>query len=108
LNNSADGLNTFLGEEGRTLPLGIRRRLAFARAMANNGKLVILDEPTESLDENGCQTVYRLLNDFVEQGKTIVIVTRDEKIIKGATHTINLDRKPPPAITAAGSADGRE
>ena len=98
LNNSAEGLNTFLGEEGRNLPQGIRRRLALARAMASDGKLVILDEPTESLDEAGCSTVYSLLNKFAEQQRTIIIVTRDQKIIKGATHIINLDQKPTPEI----------
>lgn len=98
LNNSADGLNTFLGEEGRTLPQGIRRRLALARAMVTDGKLVIFDEPTEALDEAGCNSVYGLLNEFVEQGRTMVIVTRDQKILKGATHIINLDQKPSPAI----------
>lgn len=98
LNNSADGLNTFLGDEGRSLPQGIRRRLALARAMANDGKLVMLDEPTESLDEAGCLAVYGLLNEFAQQGRTIIIVTRDQKIIKGATHIINLDRKLMPEI----------
>lgn len=98
LNNSAEGLNTFLGEEGRNLPQGIRRRLALARAMASDGKLVILDEPTESLDEAGCRTVYSLLNEFAQQQRTIIVVTRDQKIIKGATHIINLDQKPTPEI----------
>ena len=98
LNNSAEGLNTFLGEEGRFLPQGIRRRLALARGMATDGKLVIFDEPTEALDEAGCRCVYSLLNEFAENGRTMVIVTRDQKIIKGATHLINLDQKPTPAI----------
>jgi len=98
LNNSAEGLNTFLGEEGRTLPQGIRRRLALARALATSGPLVIMDEPTESLDEEGCRTVYRLLNELAKTGKTIVIVTRDQQIIKGASHIVNLDLKPVPGI----------
>ena len=108
LNNSAEGLNTFLGEEGRSLPQGIRRRLALARAMATYGQLVILDEPTESLDEAGCQAVYGLLNEYAKQGKTIIIVTRDQKIIKGATHIINLDQKPTPEIKALEALNGQQ
>lgn len=108
LNSSAEGLNTFLGEEGRTLPQGIRRRLALARAMSGQGRLVILDEPTESLDEAGCQTIYTLLNEFVEEQRTIVVVTRDQKIIKGATVIINLDQKPVPEIKEIGTANVRE
>ena len=105
LNNSADGLNTFLGDEGRNLPQGIRRRLALARAMVSGGRLVLFDEPTEGLDEAGCRTVYSLLNEFAEEKKTIIVVTRDQKILKGATHVINLDPKPVPTIQELGGAD---
>lgn len=108
LNNSAEGLNTFLQDEGRSLPQGIRRRLALARAMATSGQLVVLDEPTESLDEAGCQAVYGLLNEFAKQGRTIIIVTRDQKIIKGATHIINLDKKPTPEIKVLEVLNGQE
>ena len=108
LNNSAEGLNTFLQDEGRSLPQGIRRRLALARAMATSGQLVVLDEPTESLDEAGCQAVYGLLNEFAKQGRTIIIVTRDQKIIKGATHIINLDQKPTPEIKVLEVLNGQE
>jgi len=100
LNNSAKGLETYLSEEGRNLPQGIRRRLALVRAMVNNGRLVILDEPTEGLDEEGCQTVYGLLNEYAQnKSTTLIVVTRDPKILKGATHTLSLDTKPIPKIT---------
>lgn len=106
LNNSVDGLSTYLGEEGRSLPQGIRRRLALARALATSGRLVVLDEPTEGLDEQGCHTVYRLLNELAKDGKTMVIVTRDQQIIKGASHIINLDLKPVPEIHIVSKSDG--
>ncbi|MFW2365518.1 MAG: ATP-binding cassette domain-containing protein [Desulforhopalus sp.] len=108
LNNSAEGLNTYLGEEGRSLPLGIRRRLALARAMATGGRLVILDEPTEGLDEAGCRTVYHLLNEFVEERRTIILVTRDQKLIRGATKILDLDRKPSPLVQRIKAADAHE
>jgi ATP-binding cassette subfamily C protein LapB len=106
LNNSIDGLTTYLGEEGRTLPQGIRRRLALARAISTSGRLAILDEPTESLDEEGCRTVYRLLNEFAKIGKTMVVVTRDQQIIKGASHIINLDLKPVPDLEKISENNG--
>jgi ATP-binding cassette subfamily C protein LapB len=106
LDSSVDGLETQLLEDGRNLPQGIRRRLALARAMATDGQLVILDEPTEALDEAGCQCVYALLNDFAAAGKTLAIVTRDEKIIKGATHIVDLDQKPTPVIKVVRKYDG--
>lgn len=108
LNNSAEGLNTYLGEEGRNLPLGIRRRLALARAMVTGGRLVILDEPTEGLDDAGCRTVYQLLNEFVEEKRTIILVTRDQKLTRGATKILDLDQKPTPLVQKIEAADAHE
>ena len=108
LNKSAKGLDTYLGEEGRNLPQGIRRRLALARALASEGQLVIFDEPTEGLDERGCLAVYDLLNEFVMEERVIIVITRDKKIIKGATKVLNLDHKPTPTLQDITSGDEQE
>ncbi len=59
LNNLKAGLNTRLGIAGRKLSHGQSRRIAIAQAILRHGNLVILDEPTESLDNH---TKYHLLN----------------------------------------------
>ena len=98
LDRTPKGLQTPVLENGRDLPVGIRRRVALARALATDGQLVVLDEPTEGLDENGCQAVYNVLNGLVQDGKTIVVVSRDQKIVKGGSYLLDLSEKPVPSI----------
>ncbi|MBG0777261.1 MAG: ATP-binding cassette domain-containing protein [Desulfovibrionaceae bacterium] len=98
LHSRPDGLDTPVTDSGRTLSLGVRRRLALARALATDGRLVLLDEPTEGLDADGCRAMYALLNRLAREGRTILAATHDPNIVKGAGLRINLNRKPVPQI----------
>lgn len=98
LDSSRDGLETPLLDGGRNLPLGIRRRMALARALAVGGQLVVLDEPTEGLDAEGTAMVYAVMNAMAKNGKTIVVITQDANIIKGASLVLDLSVKPVPAL----------
>jgi len=99
LDESVEGLETVLHDSGDHLPLGIRRRLALARGLVTNGSLVILDEPTEGLDPAGCHALYGLLNTLAKAGKTIVVCTQDEKILRGARTVLDLSVKPVPQVS---------
>lgn len=101
LHTSPKGLETEVTDSGRSLPLGVRRRLALARALATDGRLAILDEPTEGLDAEGCYAVYTLMNAMVKEGKTIIVVTHDQQILKGAHLRLDLSVKPVPAVQRA-------
>ncbi len=101
LYSSPAGLDTPITDAGRTLPVGVRRRLALARALATDGPLVLLDEPTEGLDKEGCMAVYALLNRMFTSGKTIIAVSHDPNIIKGAHMALDLSVKPAPALRKA-------
>lgn len=68
------GLNTWMGEGGRTLSGGELRRLAIARALLHQGDLWLLDEPTEGLDANTEQQILELLR-RVTRDKTVIMVT---------------------------------
>ena len=96
--SSPAGLETMVEDMGRYLPLGVRRRLALARGLATDGKLVVLDEPTEALDKDGCKAVYALMNSMAEAGKTIVAFTHDARIVKGAHLLLDLSVKPTPVV----------
>lgn len=97
---SPQGLQTPVGEQGRTLAVGVRRRLALARALGTGGKLVLFDEPTEGLDAEGCQTIYQVLNQFSRSGKTIIACSADPNIVKGARFVLDLNTKPVPAVVS--------
>jgi ATP-binding cassette subfamily C protein LapB len=99
LDESTQGFDTMIVENGRRLSVGIRRRLAFARALTTNGKLIIVDEPTEGLDTDGCQAVYRLLNKLSKAGRTIIAVSHDQNILKASHTVIDLNFKPTPKVT---------
>jgi ATP-binding cassette subfamily C protein LapB len=98
LDKTADGLETRLFESGRFLSLGIRRRLALARALMTKGMIAILDEPTEGLDADGCRAVYDVLNYLNRKGRTIIAFSNDPLIAKGAEYTLDLNEKPVPRI----------
>jgi ATP-binding cassette subfamily C protein LapB len=97
---TTDGLNQVIGQSGSSLALGIRRRIAIARALATQGQLVLFDEPTAGLDSEGCNTIYNLLNILNKANKTIIVVSHDSAIIKAANLHIDLTTKPTPVVRA--------
>lgn len=108
IDESADGLAMRLKDGGENLAVGIRRRLALARALAVKGKLMIVDEPTEGLDEEGRALVYMAMNKHAQSGGTIIACAHDPQILKGADWVIDLARKPQPRVSRLPrSADGR-
>ncbi len=71
-----DGYDTVLGERGVNLSQGQRQRLAIARAALRKSAMLLLDEPTSSLDpENRTQVISALGR--VATGRTTLIVTHD-------------------------------
>lgn len=102
IDESADGLDTRISDNGWRLAEGIRRRIALARALATDGALVVIDEPTESLDEEGCRAVYRVLASMAEQKRTIVVMSHDPDIVKGPHTRLDLNMKPVPGIERLG------
>jgi len=98
VDESAEGMDRVLANGGGNMALGQRRRLAFARAMFVGGKMAVLDEPTESLDDEGTAFVYSALIDMARRGKTIIAFSRNPKIVSAATLILDLDSKPTPVM----------
>jgi ATP-binding cassette subfamily C protein CydC len=68
------GLDAWLGDGGRQLSGGERRRIGIARAILHNGEVLLLDEPTEGLDKQTEQQILAVLKrHFVN--KTVLFIT---------------------------------
>jgi len=78
------GLGNRLRSKVRKLSGGESQRVAIARSLINNPKILLADEPTGNLDSETGKSIVELLFKFAENGKTIIIVTHDARIAKVA------------------------
>ena len=68
------GLDKWLGDGGRQLSGGEKRRIGIARALLHNGPILLLDEPTEGLDKQTERQIMQLFNQYFEN-KTVIFIT---------------------------------
>lgn len=61
----------------KNLSGGEQQRTAIARAMVNDPKIIIADEPTANLDENLSKHFLQILKELKDLGKTVVVATHD-------------------------------
>ena len=69
---------------------GQRQRVCIARALANNPKIIIADEPTGNLDYASGQEVLKIFQDLNKKGYTIIMVTHDRQIAATAGRIIKI------------------
>ena len=104
LDESPEGFETQVVDNGWRLSEGIRRRMALVRALTTNGNLAVIDEPTESLDAEGCAAVHQILGAMAKQGKTIIVMSHDKQIVNGPHTVLDLNEKPVPTVAAVNPA----
>lgn len=73
-------------DRGRAFPPslsgGEQQRVAVARAIAGNPKIIVADEPTGSLDAESAMVIMNLLKIYHRRGATVVIATHDTELIR--------------------------
>jgi putative ABC transport system ATP-binding protein len=69
---------------------GQQQRVAIARALINDPQLILADEPTGNLDTNSGANIMQLLSDLHRNGRSIFVVTHDNRMKHFATHQLYL------------------
>lgn len=73
------------------LSTGEARRIAFARLLLNPKQIILLDEPTASLDEASSDLIVQQIKNLVQQGCLVVATTHHEDLQAIAAQSINLE-----------------
>jgi ATP-binding cassette subfamily C protein/ATP-binding cassette subfamily C protein EexD len=84
------GYETRLGELGTVLPPGHRRRIALARALFGEPRLLVLDEPDANLDGDGEVALVRALAEAKARGITVVVVTNRPSLLRAVDDVLVL------------------
>jgi putative ABC transport system ATP-binding protein len=69
---------------------GQQQRVAIARALANDPPIIVADEPTGNLDSKTADAVFKLFEELVSGGKTILMVTHDGDLAHRVTRTVTI------------------
>lgn len=71
------GLNPNDTKKYKKYSLGMKQRLGIAQAIMEDPDLIILDEPTNGLDEDGVKRINQMMLDLKKEGKTLLIASHD-------------------------------
>ena len=91
INKVSNGLETIINQNSSNISGGERQRIGIARAFYRNSKLIILDEPTSSLDEENSNKILKLLQNIDD--KTIIIISHEQDILKICNSNYSLKDK---------------
>ena len=82
LNREKENQNLIIGDQGGSkISGGQRQKLSLARALYKDANILILDEPTNSLDPNSSEDFLKLLQK-IKSNKIIILITHDRSLIK--------------------------
>ncbi len=84
------GLGHRLDHKPTELSGGEMQRVAIARSLANNPKLILADEPTGNLDSTSGGEIMKLFEELWQSGTTILMITHDPNVAKRTKRTIML------------------
>ena len=83
----SSGINTQIGEDGSKLSGGQRKKISLARSLYSNPKILILDEPTSSLDFHSEKEIISLISQFSKE-RIVLVVSHSRTVIENADRRI--------------------
>jgi ABC-type multidrug transport system fused ATPase/permease subunit len=86
-----DGYETVVGDGGRPVSPGERRRIALARAILRDAPLVVLDEPAADLDPESVELVGDAIERLAEGGRTVLVVAHRPELAERADRVVRLE-----------------
>jgi thiol reductant ABC exporter CydD subunit len=86
----SEGYATVIGDGGRALSPGERRRIALARAFLSDASLVVLDEPTADLDPESVRIVSAAV-DALTAKRTVLLIAHRPELVRHADAVVRLD-----------------
>ena len=76
INSLKDKEETIIGDKGQTLSGGQKQRIAIARVFYSKSKILLLDEPTASLDQDNSNKIFDSIN-YLKKDRMIIIITHE-------------------------------
>lgn len=76
------GLDPDSDKKVKKFSLGMKQRLNIAQAIFENQKIILLDEPTNALDEDAVQHIYKIIREEKSRGATIIVATHHKEDLK--------------------------
>ena len=86
-----DGYGTLVGEQGQNLSSGIRRRICIARSLLGQPPILIMDEPSNNLDQES-EIIFTKFLQKISNEKCIIIVSHNSAIINVSKNLILLNK----------------
>jgi thiol reductant ABC exporter CydD subunit len=86
-----DGYDTVVGDGGRPVSPGERRRIALARAMLRKAPLLVLDEPAADLDPASVALVGDAIEELAKEGRAVLLIAHRPELAELADRVVQID-----------------
>lgn len=91
IDSQPEKIETWIGHDGARISGGQLQRIGIARAMYLNPSILILDEPTSSLDENNEEQIINSL--FSVDNITVIVISHNSRVLKKCDQVLNLENQ---------------
>ena len=91
ISDMPNGLDTGLGGLNEALSIGQRRKVALARALIKPSSIVILDEPSASVDDASELIIAEVIKSLIQRGKIVLVVSHRENLISNVDSVIHFE-----------------